>query len=133
MHTKVERPREAVVGGWPSLLYRAPGNNDTSRTRTHTRTHLRRRHQIAHHPHGNRHHRRTNHSAPAQHMLPCYLEECIYICFTPQKKITPRIHFPAPTRYLSPRAVGAHHSICLAREAIPRGMLALHAVLCAET
>lgn len=83
-HSGGTRPREAAVVMAVSLLYRKSSAREqtTPREHTHACTHLRRRRQIAHRPHGNRHHRRTNHSAPAQHMLPCYLEECIYICVT---------------------------------------------------
>lgn len=92
---------------------------------------------IAHRPHDNRHHRRTNHSAPAQHMLPCYLEECIYICVTSAHAAKQtRIHSLHPTRYpfgseCTPsahpiRRAGAVHRSFLAEK------LALQAVVCAK-
>lgn len=131
-HTQVARPRKAEVERPCTGKEAAPGT--TTPARTHAHTHVV---SIAHRPHGNRHHRRTNHSAPAQHMLPCYLEECIYICVTSAHAAKQtRIHSLHPTRYpFGSECTPSGHPIRRAgevRRSFLAEKLALRAVLCAK-
>lgn len=103
----------------------------------HPRAHMHTLTSSQYRPHGNRHHRRTNHSAPAQHMLPCYLEECIYICVTSAHAAKQtRIHSLHPTRYpFGSESTPSAHPIRQAGEVCRPFLaekLALRAVLCAK-